>query len=100
MSDMLYTNGATLQKFINPNAENNNKQTSILEKCFVRANNTCGKPVEALYYSVGYPDCCCPCGSKRQLVNATDEYSMCNPCKQKKKNKRRNLQLWNVKEKH
>ena len=39
MSDMLYTCGATLQEFINPNAENNNKQTSILEKCFVRANN-------------------------------------------------------------
>ena len=52
---------------------------------FHRANNTCGKPVEALYYSVGYPDCCYHCGSKRRLVNATNEYSICKPCKQKKK---------------
>ena len=76
MSDMLYACGATLQEFINPNAENNNKETSILEKCFIRANNTCSKPVEALYYSVWYPDCCCHCGLKRYLVNATNEYSM------------------------
>ena len=67
MPDMLYSCGATLQEFINPNAENNNKQTSILEKCFVRANNNCGKPVEALCYSVEYPDCCCHCGSKRYI---------------------------------
>ena len=85
MSDMLYTCGATLQEFINPNAENNNKQTSILEKCFVRANNNCGKPVEALCYSVEYPDCGCHCGSKRRLVNARNEHSMRKSCRQKKK---------------
>ena len=76
MSDMLYACGATLQEFINSNAENNNKETSILEKCFIRANNTYSKPVETLYYSVWYPDCCCHCGLKRCLVNATNEYSM------------------------
>ena len=28
---------------------------------------------------------CCHFGSKRHLVNAANEYSMCKPCKQKKK---------------
>ena len=84
MSDMLYTCGATLLEFINANNQND-KQFSILEKCFVRANHTCFKPVEALYYSVGYPDCCCHCGCKRCLIKAANEYTMCRPCIQKNK---------------
>ena len=84
MSDMLYTCGATLLEFKNANNQND-KQFSILEKCFVRANHTCFKPVEALYYSVGYPDCCCHCGCKCRLIKATNEYTMCRPCQQKNK---------------
>ena len=52
---------------------------------FRQSNHTCFKTVEALYYSVGYPDCCCHCGCKCHLIKATNEYTMCRPCKQKNK---------------
>ena len=84
MSDMLYTCGATLLEFENTNNQKD-KQFSILEKCFIRANHTCFKPIEALYYSAGYPDCCCHCGCKCCLIKATNEYTMYRPCKQKNK---------------
>ena len=80
MSDMLYTCGASLHEFKNTNDENDKRYT-ILEKVFVRTNNSCTKPVEALYYTVNYPDCCCHCGSKRRLIKSTNEYSICSPCK-------------------
>ena len=85
MSDMLYTCSVSLLEFKNANNQNG-QQLSILEKCFVRANHTFFKPVEALYYSVGYSDYCCHCGCKRHLIKAANEYTMCRPCKQIKQN--------------
>ena len=49
---------------------------------FIRANLTCQKPVEAIYYSVGsYPNCCCHCGSTRRLNNPKDSCAICWTCK-------------------
>ena len=49
---------------------------------FIRANLTCQKPVEAIYYSVGLcPNSCCHCGSTRRLNNPKDLYAICSTCK-------------------
>ena len=49
---------------------------------FIRANLTCQKPVEAIYYNVGlHPNCCCHCGSTRRLNNPKDLYAIFSTCK-------------------
>ena len=65
MSDMMYTCGATLVEFNDPSNPSNHRY-DILDKCFVRANNNCSKPVEPLYYTCNYPECCVHCGSKQR----------------------------------
>ena len=84
MSDMLYICGATLSKFKN-GTDPNNRRYSILDKCFVRANHNCSKPMEPLYYTCNYTECCCHCSSKRRLTTTANEYPICTTCKVVKK---------------
>ena len=78
MSSMLFTCGAILAEF---KAQVNHEKNAILDKVFVRANNNCTKPIEALYYTLNYAECCCHCGSKRRLIKTVNEYPICTPCK-------------------
>ena len=84
MSDMLYTCGATVSEFKN-STDPNNRCYSILDKCFVRANHNCSKPVEPLYCTCNYTECCCHCGSKWRLTTTTttttNEHPICTTCK-------------------
>ena len=57
MNDMMNTCGTTLVEFKDP-SNPSNRRYDILHKCFVRANNNCSKPVEPLYYSCNYSECC------------------------------------------
>ena len=47
---------------------------------YVRANLTCQIPVEALYYSANYEDCCAHCGTTRRLCKSKEAYPICVPC--------------------
>ena len=47
---------------------------------YVRANLTCQIPVEALYYSANYEDCCAHCGTTRRLRKSKEAYPICVPC--------------------
>ena len=84
MSDMLYTCGTMLSEFKN-STDPNNRRYSILDKCFVLANHNCSKPVEPLYYTCNYTECCCHCSSKWRLTTTTNEYPICTTCKVVKK---------------
>ena len=50
------------------------------DKLFARANLSCIKPIQALYYTLNYPKGCAHCGSK-----SSDVYPICKPCKEVKK---------------
>ena len=80
MNDMMYTFRAMLVKFKDPSNPSNHGY-DILDKCFMRANNSCSKPVEPLYYSCNYPESCVHCGSKQRLTSRINEYPMCTTCK-------------------
>ena len=82
MSSMLFTCGAILAEF---KPQVNKEKGSVLDKVFVRANHNCTKPIEALYYTLNYTECCCHCGSKHRLIKATNDYPICTPCKVLKK---------------
>ena len=84
MSDMLYTCGTMLSEFKN-GTDPNNSRYSILDKCFVRANHNCSKPVEPLHYRCNYTKCSCHCGSKWRLTTTTNECPICTTCKVVKK---------------
>ena len=56
MNNMMNTGGATLIEF-KDSSNPSNRRYDILDKCFVRTNNSCSKPVEPLYYSCNYPEC-------------------------------------------
>ena len=57
INDMMNTCGTTLVEFKDP-SNPSNRRYDIFHKCFVRASNNCSKPVEPLYYSCNYPECC------------------------------------------
>ena len=62
---MLFTCGAIFAEF--KSIDLNTKKAECLDKLFVRANLTCIKPIEALYYTWNYPVRCAHCGSKQSL---------------------------------
>ena len=76
MSDMLFTCGSLMSDF-----RSSEKGSEVMEKVFVRANHDCSTPVEVLYYTLNYEECCCHCGSKQRLIKTTNEYPICTPCK-------------------
>ena len=84
MNDMMHTYGATLVRFEDP-SNPNNCQYDIFDKCFVRVNSNCYKPVEPLYYTCKYPKCCAHCELKQRLTSGINEYPMCTTCKVLKK---------------
>ena len=43
------------------------------------------KPIEALYYTLNYPERCAHCGSKWSLQKTVNAYPICKPCKEVKK---------------
>ena len=55
MNDMMYTCGATLVEFKDP-SNPSNRRYDILDKCFVRANKNCSKPVEPCITVVTIPN--------------------------------------------
>lgn len=77
ISELWFTCGATIEELVG-------KETAY-DILFIRANNTCQKPVESIYYSANYSMCCCHCGSTRRLVTSTDAFPMCSTCKNIKK---------------
>ena len=80
MNDMMHTGGTTLAEFKDP-SNRSNCRYDIFNKCFVRANNSCSKPVEPLYYTCNYPQCCVHCGSKQRLTSGINENPMCTTFK-------------------
>ena len=44
---------------------------------YVRANLTCQIPVEALYYSANYEECCAHCGTTRRLRKSKEAHPIC-----------------------
>ena len=46
----------------------------------VRANFNCQIPVEALYYSASFQDCCCHYGSTQRLQTSKEAYPICTTC--------------------
>ena len=86
MSDMLYTCGAQLAEFTNPNETAHRKaRYADLAKVFSRANLTCLSAVEPLYYSLNRNDCCCRCGCKERLIKSANDYPICIVCKEVRK---------------
>ena len=77
----MYTCGALMSDF-KEQGINTSKQ-AILDQVFVWWNLTCTKPIEALYYSAGYPDRCVHCATDRLLPkdSSSSEYPMCEPCR-------------------
>ena len=67
-NDMINTCGATLVEF-KDSANPSNRLYDILDKCFVRTNNSCSKPVEPLYNNCNCPECC-------TVVNITNVVSI------------------------
>ena len=63
----------------------NTRKAECLDKLFVRANLSCIKPIEALYYTLDYPERCAHCGSKRSLQKIVNAYPIRKPCKEVKK---------------
>ena len=51
-----------------------------LWRVFVHVNHQCSTPVEALYYTLNYQDCC-HCGSIERMIKSSNEYPICTPCK-------------------
>lgn len=80
MSGMMYTCGSMLAGFKDP-TNPKNCCYYILDKYIVRANNTCARPVQRLYYTCNYTDCWCYCGSKQQLKSQTNNIQCVNPAK-------------------
>ena len=56
MGSALFTCGALLAEF--KSIDRNIKKAECLDKLFVHANLSCIKPIEALYYTLDYPECC------------------------------------------
>ena len=56
MGSALFTCGALLAEF--KSIDRNTKKAECLDKLFVHANLSCIKPIEALYYTLDYPECC------------------------------------------
>ena len=47
---------------------------------YVRGNLTCQVPVESLYYSANYEECCAHCGTTRKLRKSKEAYPICATC--------------------
>ena len=62
MGSALFTCGTLLAEF--KSIDLNTKTAECLDKVFVHANLSCIKPIEALYHTLNYPECCAHCGSK------------------------------------
>ena len=76
VKDLLYICGTGVAELVGP--EN-------FKELFIKENLKCSTPVESIYYSVGYPSCCCHCGSTRKLINVSNEFPMCGSCKRENK---------------
>ena len=74
--DLLYTSGTAIAELAG---------TENLKELHIQENHKCTTVVESLYYSVGYPACCCYCGSTKKLINVTNESPICSSCKGKNK---------------
>ena len=81
-----FTCGALLAEFMS--IDLNTKKAECLDKLFVRANLSFIKPIEALYYTLDYPERCAHSGSKRSLQKTVNAYPICKPCKEVKKKRK------------
>ena len=82
MGSALLTRGTLLAEF---KLIDLNTKAEWLDKLFVHGNLSCIKPINALYYTLNYPECCAHCGSKRSLQQTVNAYPICKPCKEVKK---------------
>ena len=79
----MFTSGALLAEF--KSIDLNTKKAECLDKLLVRANLSCIKPIEALYYTLNYPERGTHFGSKRILQKTVNAYPICKPRKEVKK---------------
>ena len=55
----------------------------IILEVFVRADLSCGSPIEIPYFSAKYKDICINCGGLNELELKDEMYPLCDPCKRK-----------------
>ena len=55
----------------------------ITLQVFVRADLSCGSPIEIPYYSAKYNDICVNCGGMNELELNDELYPLCDVCKRK-----------------
>ena len=67
--DLIFTCGTTVAELV-----------PELTTLFIRPNHECYIPVEALYYSAGYQNCCCHCGRTERLFVTKEAYPICKGC--------------------
>ena len=66
---MIFACGTTVSKLV-----------PELTTLFIRANLECYVPVEPLYYSAVYQNCCCYCDHTERLRVTKDTYPICKGC--------------------
>ena len=70
-NDLLFTCGTTIEEIVHKPEDYD---------FYVRGNLTCQVPVESLYYSANYEECCAHCGTTRKLRKSKEAYPICATC--------------------
>ena len=70
-NDLLFTCGTTIEEMVDKPSDYD---------FYVCANLTCQIPVEALYYSANYEECCVHCGTTQRLHKSKEAYPICVTC--------------------
>ena len=70
-NDLLFTCSTTIEEMVD-------KPSGY--DFYVHANLTCQIPVEALYYSVNYKECCVHRGTTQRLCKSKEAYPICVTC--------------------
>ena len=77
-SELRFVRGTIVEELVGPD---------IFTDLYVKGNLRCDAPVETIYFSAGYVQCCSHCGSTPRLSTGQNEYPMCQFCRKNKNNK-------------